>query len=75
MAGETESSRAGGSVLSSILQSKLLVPPPGSFPKGQGSGARGRGVDKEEIDKQSSMQLYAQDVITKVGSALDQMLH
>lgn len=52
-AGEAESSRAGGSVLSSILQSKLLVPPPGSFPEGQGGGARGRGDGKEEIDKKS----------------------
>lgn len=33
---EEESSRAGVSALSSILQSKFLVPPPGSFPKGEG---------------------------------------
>ena len=38
---DEESSRAGVSALSSILQSKLLVPPPGSFPKGQGDGDGG----------------------------------
>lgn len=38
-----ESSRAGVSALASILQSKLLVPPPGSFPNG-GDG----GVGKEK---------------------------
>lgn len=33
---DAASSRAGVSALSSILLSKLLVPPPGSFPKGWG---------------------------------------
>lgn len=50
---EAESSTAGGSVLSSILQSKFLVPPPGSFPKGQGDGPGVGGVGKEETDEKS----------------------
>lgn len=68
MGDDEESSRAGVSVLSSILQSKFLVPPPGSFPKGVGIG-------KEKGIRNHKCKLCAQDIVAKVGYALSQMLH
>jgi hypothetical protein len=47
MGDEEESSRAGVSALSSILQSKLFTPPPASFPM------KGRLLVKKEGDKKT----------------------